>query len=34
MPEFETLVRFGGIAKEFTVTNVLDLGFTSDGTVQ
>ncbi|MBQ8504090.1 MAG: prolipoprotein diacylglyceryl transferase [Clostridia bacterium] len=29
MPEFETLVRFGGIAKEFYVTNVLDLGFTS-----
>lgn len=29
MPEFETLVRFGGIAKEFSVTNVLDLGFTS-----
>ncbi len=29
MPEFETMVRFGGIAKEFFVTNVLDLGFTS-----
>lgn len=29
MAEFETVVRFGGIAKEFFVTNVLDFGFFS-----
>lgn len=29
MPGFETVVRFGGIAHEFFVTNELNLGFTS-----